>query len=72
MIAPSRLRFCLVASIFLAAALSGTDSRAADSAESLGVFSELSDVGSVSRPTNASYDASKNAYTIAATGENRW
>lgn len=70
--APSRLRFCLAASIFLIAALSGTVSRAADSAESLGVFSELSDVGSVSPPSTASYDASKNAYTIAASGANMW
>ncbi len=38
----------------------------------LGVFTGQADVGSVSRPGTASYDAGRDAYTIASSGANMW
>jgi sugar lactone lactonase YvrE len=43
-----------------------------NSAGSLGLFSNQSDVGSVSRPVAAVYDAAAGKYTIGASGANIW
>ncbi|HTO02764.1 MAG TPA: DUF5050 domain-containing protein [Opitutus sp.] len=72
MIAPSRFGFSFIAGISLAVALGSARSSAADSSAPLGAFSERADIGSVSRPTTAFHDASKNTYTIAASGANMW
>jgi TolB protein len=39
---------------------------------SLGIFESHVDVGTVLHPGSASYDASKNIYTLTASGENMW
>ena len=42
------------------------------SAESLGIFENHQDVGSVGRAGTAEYDASRQAYTLTASGTNIW
>jgi TolB protein len=41
-------------------------------AQSLGIFSGHSDVGTVLRSGSTTYDSSKNAYTLVGSGENMW
>ena len=41
-------------------------------AQSLGVFTGHEDVGTVLHPGSTTYDSSKNAYTLAGSGENMW
>src|SRR3954447_13753014 len=40
--------------------------------QSLGIFTEHSDVGSVLHSGSTTYDPSKNAYTLVGSGENMW
>lgn len=69
---PRRPRSSLMAGILLAAAFAGTMTGAAGAAGPLGVFSHQGDVGSVSRPVIAVYDAATNTYTVGASGANIW
>src|SRR5580658_2236565 len=62
----------LAARVLLAAALLGALPAATASSNPLGVFTNQGDVGSVSRPVAASYDASGKAYIIGASGANIW
>jgi TolB protein len=41
-------------------------------AQSVGIFTEHADVGTVLHSGSASYDSSKNAYTLVGSGENMW
>ena len=41
-------------------------------AQSLGIFTEHSDVGTVLHAGSATYDSAKNAYTLVGSGENMW
>jgi hypothetical protein len=41
-------------------------------ADSIGVFSQASDVGTVSRPTDAKFDSTSGAYVVGASGANMW
>jgi len=41
-------------------------------AQSVGIFAEHSDVGSVLHSGSTTYDSSKNAYTLVGSGENMW
>jgi TolB protein len=41
-------------------------------AQSLGIFTEHSDVGTVLNAGSATYDSAKNAYTLVGSGENMW
>jgi len=45
---------------------------AADPGAALGVFENVSDVGSVSRPVTATFDPEHQTYTIGASGANMW
>jgi len=40
--------------------------------QSLGIFTEHGDVGTVLHPGSTTYDAVKNAYTLVGSGENMW
>ena len=40
--------------------------------QSLGIFTERADVGTVLHPGSTTYDAVKNAYTLVGSGENMW
>ena len=53
--------------LFLAALLAGTAQAAP-----VGIFSDFTDVGAVSRPTTASYDPDTGTYSIGASGDNIW
>lgn len=41
-------------------------------AQSLGIFTGRADVGTVLHAGSATYDSSKNAYTLVGSGENMW
>ena len=41
-------------------------------AQSLGIFTDHADVGTVLHPGSATYDSSKNMYTLVGSGENMW
>jgi TolB protein len=41
-------------------------------AQSVGIFTEHADVGTVLHPGSATYDSAKNAYTLIGSGENMW
>src|SRR5258708_31476352 len=41
-------------------------------AQSIGIFTEHTDVGSVLHSGSATYDSSKNSYTLVGSGENMW
>lgn len=41
-------------------------------AQSVGIFTEHADVGTVLHPGAATYDSAKNAYTLIGSGENMW
>jgi TolB protein len=58
--------------VFLIAALTAISPGAAASPDSTAIFSSRGDVGSVSRPLAASYDAVSHSYTIGASGANIW
>ena len=44
----------------------------AQRANTLGIFEDHSDVGTVLHPGSVAYDSSKNSYTITGSGENMW
>jgi hypothetical protein len=56
----------LIAATFV---LFATSSRAQNS---IGIFDNHSDVGTVLHPGSANYDAAKNTYTLTGSGENMW
>ncbi len=62
----------LLARVLLPAAVAGALPCAMGSSVPLGLFSNQGDVGSVSRPVAASYDAATHVYTIGASGANIW
>src|ERR1700678_3710272 len=66
-----RHRSPLFARMLMLAAVAGAPS-AIGAPGSLGAFSYQGDVGSVSRPVAASYDAAADTYTIGASGANIW
>src|SRR5690242_14234757 len=41
-------------------------------AQSIGIFTEHRDVGTVLHPGSTTYDSSRNAYTVIGSGENMW
>ena len=41
-------------------------------ADSIGAFTQVSDIGTVSRPTDAKFDATSGAYVVGASGANMW
>jgi TolB protein len=63
---PSLARLVLIATV------AGALPAASGSSSPLGVFSGQGDVGSVSRPVAASYEAATHAYTIGASGADIW
>ena len=65
----SRPRSSLLASVLLAAAVAGPLPGAIGSSIALGVFSDQGDIGSVSRPVAASYDA---AYSFGGAASDRF
>jgi TolB protein len=64
----SFLMSLVLASLFLSAAWAPAQS----SAQSVGIFENHSDVGTVLHAGSVDYDAAKKAYTIAGSGENMW
>lgn len=67
-----RHRFPFVSLVLLAAFGAGANFAASTNAAALGVFTDQGDVGAVSRPHTAAYDAAANTYTIGASGANIW
>jgi TolB protein len=67
-----RLRSIRPACVLLAAAVGGATPSAIGSPASLGWFTDKGDVGAVSRPVAASYEAATQTYTIGAGGANIW
>ena len=74
MLATVFFRFFRIALVwaFLDTAGGGAAFGADNASGALGVFSSQGDVGSVSRPIAAHYDAATNTYTIGAGGANMW
>jgi hypothetical protein len=52
--------------------LSGTSAYGAQTASPLGVFEDHGDVGAVLHAGSAQFDAARDAYTLAGSGENIW
>jgi hypothetical protein len=67
-----RPRSSLLARVLLPAAVACALPDAIGSPIEHGVFSDQGDIGSVSRPVAASYDATTHGYTIGASGANIW
>jgi TolB protein len=65
---PSPVRLLCASIIISACAMAQPPAPAAG----LGLFPGQTDVGTVSRPGTASFDAAKDAYTVGASGANMW